>query len=54
MFADTELVTLPCEFDDAEPPAFQCHDTIFLPLPFVADCDPVVNPSVSKDVIDAE
>ena len=29
MLTDTELVILPSEFDDAEPPAFQFHDTKF-------------------------
>ena len=50
MLADTVEVMLPSVFDDAEPPAFQFHDAIPLPLLFAPSPLPTVNPSLLKDV----
>ena len=49
MFADTELVILPLEFDDAEPPAFQFHDAKVALLSFQPA--PKLKPFESKDEI---
>jgi len=51
VLAETELVIVPFEFDDAAPPAFQHQATWVLPLPLIIPLVPRVNPSLLNAVI---